>query len=133
VSVGVADESVQVALDRMVQEVQQAMMKRYVLSDVAKTLCEQLEDYDIIAQKDDHFLLLLPEVTSEQLADLIGQIRQVVSEHVGVTLQIGTASFPDDAVTFESLVEKAVTGMDGRQKREHTMRPQSLAKEHYAI
>jgi GGDEF domain-containing protein len=132
-SVGVADESVQVALDRMVQEVQQAMMKRYVLSDVAKTLCEQLEDYDIIAQKDDHFLLLLPEVTSEQLADLIGQIRQVVSEHVGVTLQIGTASFPDDAVTFESLVEKAVTGMDGRQKREHTMRPQSLAKEHYAI
>ena len=133
VSVGVADESVQVALDRMVQEVQQAMMKRYVLSDVAKTLCEQLEDYDIIAQKDDHFLLLLPEVTSEQLADLIGQIRQVVSEHVGVTLQIGTASFPDDAVTFESLVEKAVTGMDGRQKREHTMRPQSLAKEHYAL
>jgi GGDEF domain-containing protein len=133
VSVGVADESVQVALDRMVQEVQQAMMKRYVLSDVAKTLCEQLEDYDIIAQKDDHFLLLLPEVTSEQLADLIGQLRQVVSEHVGVTLQIGTASFPDDAVTFESLVEKAVTGMDGRRKREHTVRPQSLAKEHYAI
>jgi GGDEF domain-containing protein len=133
VSVGVADESVQVALDRMVQEVQQAMMKRYVLSDVAKTLCEQLEDYDIIAQKDDHFLLLLPEVTSEQLADLTGQIRQVVSEHVGVTLQIGTASFPDDAVTFESLVEKAVTGMDGRRKREHTVRHQSLAKEHYAI
>jgi len=133
VSVGVADESVQVALDRMVQEVQQAMMKRYVMSDVAKTLCEQLEDYDIIAQKDDHFLLLLPEVTSEQLADLVGQIHQVVSEHVGVTLQIGTASFPDDAVTFESLVEKAVTGMDGRQEREHTVLHQSLAKEHYAI
>jgi GGDEF domain-containing protein len=133
VSIGVKDESIQVALERMVQEVQQAMMKQYVLSDVAKTLCEQLEDYDIIAQKDDHFLLLLPEVTSEQLADLVGQIRQIVSEHVGVTLQIGTASFPDDAVTFESLVEKAVTGMDGQRKREPAVRPQSLAKEHYAV
>jgi hypothetical protein len=111
-AVGVEEESIQVALDRMVQEVQQAMMKQYVLSGVAKTLCAELEDYNIIAQRNDHFLTLLPEVTSGQLADLTGRLRRVVSEQVGVTLQIGTASLPEDAVTFESLVEKAIEDMN---------------------
>jgi GGDEF domain-containing protein len=112
-AIGVEEESIQVALDRMVQEVQQAMMKQYVLSGVARTLCAELEDYNIIAQRNDHFLALLPEVTSEQLTDLVGRVRKAVSEQVGgVTLQIGTASFPEDAVTFESLVEKAVEEMD---------------------
>jgi len=132
-SIGVEEESIQVALDRMVQEVQQAMMKRYVLSDVARRLCEELENYNIIAQTNDHFLILLPEVTSEQMAGLVGRLRQVISEQVGVTLQIGTASFPEDAVTFESLVEKAVEGMNGEREIEYPMRPRSLAREHYAI
>jgi GGDEF domain-containing protein len=111
-AIGVEEESIQVALDRMVQEVQQAMMKQYVLSGVARTLCAALEDYHIIAQRNDHFLALLPEVTSEQLTDLTGRLRKAVSEQVGATLQIGTASFPEDAVTFENLVEKAVEEMD---------------------
>jgi GGDEF domain-containing protein len=130
-AVGVEEQSIQVALDRMVQEVQRAMMKRYVLSDVARTLCHRLEDYNVVAQTNDHFLILLPEVTSEQLTDLAGRLRQVVSEQVGVTLQVGTASFPDDAVTFESLVEKAVGEMNGKKKPESSLRPQRLATEHH--
>ena len=110
-AIGVEEESVQIALDRMVQEAQRAMMKQYVLSGVARTLCDELEDYDIIAQRNDHFLALLPEVTSDQLADLTGRLRKAASEQVGVNLQIGTASFPGDAVTFESLMEKAVKKM----------------------
>ena len=130
-AVGVEENSIQVALDRMVQEVQRAMMKRYVLSDVARTLCHRLEDYNVVAQTNDHFLILLPEVASEQLTDLVGRLRQVVSEQVGVTLQVGTASFPDDAVTFESLVDKAVEEMDGKKKPESSLRPQRLATEHH--
>jgi hypothetical protein len=112
IAVGVEEESIQVALDRMVQEVQQAMMKQYVLSGVARTLCTELEDYNIIAQRNDHFLILLPEVTPGQLNDLVRRLRKAVSDQLGVPLQIGTASFPDDAVTFESLVEKAVEEID---------------------
>ena len=64
-AVGVDEKLMRVALDRMVQEVQQAMMKRYLLSDIARTLCHKLEDYNVIARTNDHFLVLLPEVTSE--------------------------------------------------------------------
>jgi GGDEF domain-containing protein len=130
-AVGIEEKSIQVALDRMVQEVQRAMMKRYVLSDVARTLCHGLEDYNVIARANDHFLILLPEVTSEQLPDLAGRLRQAVFEQVGVTPQIGTASFPEDAVTFESLVEKAVGEMNGNLEPESALRPQRLATEHH--
>ncbi len=111
-AIGVEEESIQVALDKMVQEVQQAMMKQYVLSGVARTLCDELEDYNIIAQRNDHFLALLPEVVPEKLSDLTERLRRAVSEQVGVALQIGIAAFPEDAMTFESLVEKAVEKMD---------------------
>jgi GGDEF domain-containing protein len=125
-AVGVEEKSIQVVLDRMVQEVQQAMMKRYVLSDIAKTLCQKLEDYNVIAQTNNHFLILLPEVSSDQLADLAGRLHQAVSEQVGATLQIGTASFPDDAVTFESLVDRAVGEMNGKLRPDASLRPQRL-------
>ncbi|MFB0536331.1 MAG: hypothetical protein ACETWR_15250 [Anaerolineae bacterium] len=125
-AIGIEEESIQVVLDRMVQEAQQAMMKQYVLSDVARTLCDELEDYNIIAQRNDRFLALLPEVTSEQLTDLAGRLREAVSGQAGVTLQIGTASFPEDAVTFESLVEKAVEEMDAEPEPGPSPRPQRL-------
>jgi GGDEF domain-containing protein len=130
-AVGIEEESIQVALDRMVQEVQQAMMKRYVLSDVARTLCDELEDYNIIAQGNNHFLALLPEVTSDQLPDLADRLSSTVSEQVGVTLKIGTACFPEDSVTFESLVKKAVEEMNEKLKPGPTVRPQRLATEHH--
>lgn len=132
-AIGVEEESIQVALDRMVQEVQQAMMKQYVLSGVARALCDELEDYNIIAQRNDHFLALLPEVTSEKLTDLSERLRRAVSEQVGVALQIGTASFPEDAMTFESLVEKAVGEMDGEPEPGASLRPQRLTTERHAI
>jgi hypothetical protein len=118
-AIGIEGDSIQVALDRMVQEAQQAMMKQYVLSGVAKTLNDELKDFDIIARRNDHFLVLLPEVASGELTDLAGQLRAAISEHVGVTLQIGTASFPDDAATFDGLVKKAVEGMR-REEVEHS-------------
>ena len=125
-AIGIEKESIQVALDRMVQEVQQTMMKRYVLADVSRTLCDELEGYNIIARNNDHFLVLLPEVTSEEVTDLVGSLHKTVSEQVGVVLQIGTASFPDDAVTFDSLVEMAVGEMEGKQVPEHSPQSQQL-------
>jgi GGDEF domain-containing protein len=132
-AIGVEEGSIQVALDRMVQEAQQAMMKQYVLSGVARTLCDELEDYNIIAQRNDHFLALLPEVAPEKLTDLIEQLCRAVSEQVGVTLQIGTASFPEDAVTFESLVEKAVGEMGAELGPEPCVRSQQLTTEHHTV
>jgi GGDEF domain-containing protein len=124
VSIGVEDGLMQVALDRIVQEVQQATMKRYVLSNIANTLCDELDDHNIIAYSNDHFLVLLPEVTAEELPQVADDLRDLVSERVGVTPQIGSASFPDDAATFSSLVGKAMGEMKREQELERFLQSQ---------
>jgi len=128
-SVGIDKESMLVALDRMVREAQQAMMREYVMSDVARTLCDKLEDYNVIARNHDHFMVLLPEVKSEQLAELRNQLKLVISEQTGVALHIGEASFPEDGTTFEKLVDLAVGRMEKKYepRPEYVVQSQSLA------
>ena len=118
-AVKVEEKSYQVAIDRMVQEAQRAMMKQYVLSDLANKLCDELEDYNIVAWTNEHFVLLLPEVKPEQLPDMINRLCEVMSQQVGVTLQIGTASLPEDGVTFDMLAERAIQEMNREQEALH--------------
>ena len=125
--VHIEEESIKVAVNRMVQEVQQAMMKQYVLSGVSKMLCDELEDYNIIAQTNNRFMILLPEITPEKLPALTNRLRQVVSERMGVTLRIGAAALPEDAVTLEGLTEKAIRAMDSELER--PPQPQGSAAE----
>lgn len=130
-AVEIEEESIKTALDRIVVETQQAMIKRYAVSGVAGTLCDELEDYDIVAQGNDRFLVLLPEATPQSLTALTDELRMVVSERVGVSLRIGTASFPNDAVTFESMVEKACRQAK-ESKPELSHRSRQTTMEHQA-
>lgn len=128
-AIGVEEKSISVALNRMVREAQQAMMKHYVLSQISKALCDELEDYSIVAQTDDRFWILVPEVTSDGVSTMIDGLHETILERVGVVPRIGAASFPDDALTFDSLMEKAVSEMKRGRKPETTLRSQRLAAE----
>lgn len=110
--VEVDEKSIDIALDRMVQEVQKVMRKQYALSNVSKTLCDKLEDSDIIVQKKDYFLIVLPETKPENIPGVIDRLRKQVSEKVGVNLKIGTASLPRDGLTLEGLLDKASLGLE---------------------
>jgi GGDEF domain-containing protein len=123
-AVAVEEKSVQVALDRMVQEAQLTLMKQYALSGVSKVLCEELEDCNVVVQSNGHFLIGLPEVTPEQLPSLMERLRQLVSEQVGVSLKIGAASLPQDGLTFEGLQDKAIKDMASDLERQPSTRPQ---------
>jgi hypothetical protein len=109
--VGIEEKSIQARLDRMVQEVQLVMMKQYAMSQVSKTLCDKLEDCDLVVQSNDHFLIVLPETKSEDLPGLIDRLRQQVYGDVGVDLKIGSASVPEDSFTLEGLIDKATGEM----------------------
>jgi hypothetical protein len=106
-AIEIEQQSIEVALDRIVREAQHTLMKRYVISDIARVLCDELEDYNLITQENNHFLVMLPEITPEKVSELVIRLQNLVNQQVGVKLIIGAASFPGDAVTFESLMEKA--------------------------
>jgi GGDEF domain-containing protein len=118
-AIGIEEESLSVIPDRMVQEAQQAVMKHYVLCAVSKVLCDELEDYHIIAREDDRFWVLLPEATSAGVTNLVDSLHKTLLERAGVDLRIGAASFPDDGLTFDSLMEKAISEIE----REKEPRP----------
>ena len=98
----------QVLLPQVVEEVQQAMMKEYMLAGIARVLDETMYDFDTIALRDDSFILVLPEVIQEELPTIIQRLEKAVLEEKNVKLHVGTASFPAEAETFESLIELAL-------------------------
>ncbi len=132
-AVAIEEKSVQVALDRMVQEAQLILMRQYALSGVSKVLCEELEDCNVVVQSNGHFLIGLPEVTPEQLPALTERLRQLISEQVGVSLKIGTASLPRDGLTFEGLQDKAIKEMESDSEQQPSTQPRFSYMEHHGI
>jgi hypothetical protein len=108
IALKVEEENLQVALPKMVKEVQQAMMKEYTLAGIARILDENLLSFDIIALRDDHFVVALPETVPESTIRIAQRLQKAVEEKMGMPLYVGTASFPDEAMTFEALVERAI-------------------------
>lgn len=112
IALKVNKEEIQVALPQMVKEVQQAMMREYVLAGIARILNESIHDFDTIALRDNNFILVLPEISSEEAIRIAHQVEENVKAKMKVRLQVGTAAFPDEAMTFESLVELALKHTD---------------------
>ena len=119
-------DSFEVATEKMVEEVQQATMKQYVLAALAKSLEEQLGPYSIIAQDGDRFLVLLPEASREDIPRLTAQVRGQVQDSMGLDLRIGTATLPE-VETFDGLVETAYAEMNARQQYEETSMPRTTS------
>jgi hypothetical protein len=80
---------------------------------LAKLLIKELRDYDVIAKRDNHFIALLPETNRESACGTIRRLESVAYENLGLKLKIGLATFPDEAVTFESLLGIAEDKMVG--------------------
>lgn len=63
-------------------------------------------DFLIQGRRRSSLAILAPETTSEQ-AVLLGQRIQLLAKRAGHVLTFGTASFPDQALTFDDLLTKA--------------------------
>lgn len=111
IAIAVDENTSNPTVDRMIQEVQAAMMKQFSLASVSKTLCESLEDCAVIVREKDHFLVALPETKAEEIPIIINRLRKQVSERAGVDLLVGSATLPKDSYTFEGLVSIAKDGM----------------------
>lgn len=108
IALKVNEADFQIVLPEMVKEVQQAMMREYIMAGIARILGENMHDFDTIAVRDNNFILVLPEISAEETAHIAQKLEDAVKEKMKVKLQVGTASFPNEAMTFESLVELAL-------------------------
>jgi GGDEF domain-containing protein len=110
-AITVTEESLQLSLDRFIQEAQREIIKKYIAARIAELLVEELQDSDVIAQRNDHFITLLPETQQEDIPERIKRLETAAMEKLGLKIKIGVSTFPDEAVTFEQLLEQAETKM----------------------
>jgi GGDEF domain-containing protein len=102
-------ESIQATLQRAVQEVQQAMLNRYVLNNLANQLTHYLRRTDLVLEESSRgrFIILCPETNAEDLKMLSEYIQTITAKKFGMSVACGMATFPDEALTFEELVNQA--------------------------
>lgn len=108
IALKVSEADFQAVLPKMVKEVQYAMIREYTKANIARILSENMHDFDTIAVRDDDFILVLPEISAEETAHIAQKLEDAVKEKLKVKLQVGTANFPNEGMTFESLVELAL-------------------------
>lgn len=102
-------ESIKATLHHIVQEIQRAMMARYVFTSLAHVVSNYVERTNLVFEQSERnrFILLCPETKAADTIRLVERIRTVAAEKLGVSLACGVASFPDQALTFEELVNQA--------------------------
>jgi len=126
VALQVDEGEIEANIPKIVEDVQQAMMKEYALAKIARILDSNLYDFNAIALRDNCFVIILPETNTETVSDTIIRLEEVLKEEINITFQVGTASFPDQAVTFERLIERAIENIHRPEPATSATTPEAL-------
>jgi hypothetical protein len=107
---------IQTELHRAVQEVQQAMLKTYVINSMAQTFSKYVRRTDLILEQRDQerFMILCPDTNAADLTLLVEYLQVVAQDQFGASVVCGTATFPDEAITFEELMRQAESRLNHR-------------------
>lgn len=110
-AISATEESVEFSIGYFIQEAQREIIKQYIAARISELLVEELHDCDIVARRNGHFITLMPETTRDTVGDIIRRIKEKAAEKLNLHLNVGLATFPDEAVTFESLLAIAEAQM----------------------
>lgn len=94
-------------LDALIVETQSRLAAHYQDVRLAELLSAELTDCDLIAKRDDHFILMLAEADVERAWEVAHRLADASRASFGVGLAAGVATFPDEEVTLTGLVQRA--------------------------
>lgn len=90
------------------EAIQRDLLRRFAIAKMGQIINEFARQTDMIfSDQFDRFILLCPETDSQKSTVLAERISKSINEKMGACMTWGTASFPQDALTFEDLVELA--------------------------
>jgi len=113
-AISVTEDSLNLSLNRFIQEAQRDMIKKFIAAHTANLIVGELKDSDVVVQRDDHFVALLPEASRDNVREVVERLEAAGREKLGLTFKIGISTFPDEAVTFERLLEIAEAQMQNQ-------------------
>ncbi len=86
-----------------------SLMARYTANSLVRVLDRSLRRTDLIIEQSNgkKIILLLPETDTDGTKKMASRVEQLSQDHLGVPISCGYATFPDEAITFEELVQRA--------------------------
>jgi hypothetical protein len=106
-AVSAAPETVESAQDRFTQEVMNCMLEQYVTARIANLLSRRLNDCDVIAQRNGHFIAALPETDRDAALAVSRRLQVEARQELGIELRFGLCTCPDEEATFIGLLDRA--------------------------
>src|SRR5262249_145069 len=95
------------ALQRFVDDARAESLGRYVSGKLAMLLDEETAGSTVIADRGEHYLLLLPESSRQEAEQVAKGMERAAEERHGMSVRFGIASFPHQEITFDKLLETA--------------------------
>ena len=94
---------------RILREVERVVAAQYVMANIGRTLFNVLRRTDVVLRDDEkhRLVVICPETDAPGCRVLADRIRSLSEESLGIGIQYGVGSFPDDALTFGELVRHA--------------------------
>lgn len=84
------------------------MMERFAVAKVSQILSDNARGTDMVLRdRGGRFILLCPETNQTSTHILAGRIAEAVKRQLDANVECGSSSFPDEALTFEDLMDTA--------------------------
>lgn len=102
-------ENAHVNIDELSKDILRIMASHYSISNLIRAIDKELRRPDLILKQpiDNSVILLLPEGDGEATQTVTENIQALAERKIGSRVDIGYATFPNDAITFDGLVSYA--------------------------
>ncbi len=94
--------------DQKAELVQKDLLKRFTFAKIGQLLGDYARQTDLILDdRSEHFIIVCPETDYQAISVLADRIRTAIKEQLNTWIKWGTASFPNEALTFDDLIKTA--------------------------
>ncbi len=96
----------------MFENLQREIMQHFAIARAGQILSESIRQTDLIIRDEkNQFIIIMPETDAMSSKVIAARIQDKFADKIGASMNWGTASFPDEALTFEDLVLRAQTDL----------------------
>ncbi len=94
------------------RELQQEILQHFAIARAGQILSESIRQTDLIVRDEkNHFVIIMPDTDQVSSKVTAARIQDKFADRIGASMSWGTASFPDEALTFEDLLLRAQTNL----------------------
>ncbi len=92
----------------MLKSIQHDLLNRFTSARVGQIIDDRIRQTDLVLRdRRGRFIILCPETDLEDASLLAKRIAQAVKERTSLHVLWGVAAFPEEALTFDDLLQKA--------------------------